>query len=945
MRNEYAKLTASDGAADDLFGTYAAISGDTMVVGTANNNLNFAGAYVFVRSAGIWTQQARLSASDGTDHDGFGMSVAVSGDNVFVGAWYDDIGPNVQGSVYVFVRPGGGWADMTETAKLTASDGAEGDYFGSSLAVSGDTLVVGAFFDDIGANTEQGSAYVFIKPVGGWINMTQTAKLTASDGAFYDFFNGQVGVFGDTVVVGAALDDIGLNADQGSAYVFVKPGGGWADMTQTAKLTASDGVSQDVFGISVAISGDTVYVGAYLDDIGPNANQGSVYVFVKPDVGWPINMTQTAKLTASDGVSDDLFGRDVAVSGDYVVIGAPGDDIGLNSGQGSAYVFVKPGGGWSDMSQAAALAASDGAASDFLGVSVAVSGDSVVVGAYTDDIGLNLNQGSVYVFTLGVLFVDANHGPAGLNDGSSWVNAFRYLNDALAAGGPPGLPPGSEIWVAKGTYKPDRIPPGNRAATFQLQSGVALYGGFDGTETVLSQRDPTLNTTILSGDLLGNDTPVPCTQNSPDCDSFGGLCVNGFCIIKNNNLDNSFHVVTGSGTDATAILDGFTITAGMVNAPQPLGGAGMRNNNGSPTVTNCTFSGNSAFDNGGGLLNVFNSSPTITNCTFRGNSGSLLGFGGGMYNYQSSPSVTNCTFSGNSAGTGGGMFNLSFSSPTVTNCTFSGNSGESGGGGMYNGSSNPAVTNCTFSANSARLAGGGIRNDENSSPTITNCTFSANRAIIVLGGGMFNYSGSSPTVINSILWGNSDSSGMGESAQVYTDSGTPVVNYSIVQGGWTGAGGTGVVNANPLFFDPDGADNAIGTIDDDLRLRTGSPAIDAGNNASVPADTLDLDGDLNVAEPIPFDLAGNARFVGTVDIGAYEYFPDCNNNGIDDATDIINLTSTDCNSTNWPSNVIPDECDIASCVPPNPGCGDCNSNRVPDGCDIGGVSQDTTPID
>jgi len=161
-----------------------------------------------------------------------------------------------------------------------------------------------------------------------------------------------------------------------------------------------------------------------------------------------------------------------------------------------------------------------------------------------------------------------------------------------------------------------------------------------------------------------------------------------------------------------------------------------------------------------------------------------------------------------------------------------------------------------------------------------------------------------------------------------------VVNYSIVQGGWTGAGGVGMLNSNPLFFDPDGVDNIIGTIDDNLRLRGSSPppggaspAINAGNNASVPADTLDLDGDLNVAEPIPFDLAGNARFVGPVDMGAYEYFPDCNNNGILDATDITNLTSTDCDN-----NLFPDECDIAQCAG-NPNCDDCNLNGLPDACD------------
>jgi hypothetical protein len=223
---------------------------------------------------------------------------------------------------------------MTETAKLTASDGADYDYFGFfSIAISGDTVVVGAVGDDIGANTDQGSAYVFVKPPGGWGNMTQTAKLTASDGAAGDWFGNSVAISGDTVVVAAAAADIGANTDQGSAYVFVKPPGGWGNMTETAKLTASDGADSDQFGASVAISGDTVVVGAVGDDIGANTDQGSAYVFVKPAGGWT-NMTETAKLTASDGAYGDRFGFSVAISGDTVVVGAPWKE--------SAYVFVEP---------------------------------------------------------------------------------------------------------------------------------------------------------------------------------------------------------------------------------------------------------------------------------------------------------------------------------------------------------------------------------------------------------------------------------------------------------------------------------------------------------------------------------------------------------------------------------------------------------------------------
>jgi len=161
---------------------------------------------------------------------------------------------------------------VIQKAKLTAADGEANDYFGRSVAISGETVVVGVDFDDIGANSNQGSAYVFVRPESGWADMTQTAKLTASGGAASDYFGYSVAISGDTVVAGSSNADIGANADQGSAYVFVRPESGWADMTQTAKLTASDGAASDYWGISVAVSGDTVVVGSAYDGVGPKGN-------------------------------------------------------------------------------------------------------------------------------------------------------------------------------------------------------------------------------------------------------------------------------------------------------------------------------------------------------------------------------------------------------------------------------------------------------------------------------------------------------------------------------------------------------------------------------------------------------------------------------------------------------------------------------------------------
>ena len=241
-------------------------------------------------------QEAKLTASDAAAHDFLGWAIAMSGDTIFAGAPGATVeGGSAPGAVYVFVKPTDGWANATQTAKLT--DGTVGDGFGFMLAVSGDTLVVGAPYTTIDGRLHQGAAYVFIEPRGGWANAsTPVAELTATDGAAHDGLGVSVAISRHTIVAGAP----GHNDFQGAAYVFVEPAGGWANATQTAKLTASDGAPEDQLGNSMAISGDTIVGGAEGATIGDNAGQGAVYVFVKPTGGWA-NGTQTAKLTASDG--------------------------------------------------------------------------------------------------------------------------------------------------------------------------------------------------------------------------------------------------------------------------------------------------------------------------------------------------------------------------------------------------------------------------------------------------------------------------------------------------------------------------------------------------------------------------------------------------------------------------------------------------------------------
>ena len=375
------KLTASDAAALDFFGEPVAISGDTLVTGAQGDDdaaPSSGSAYVFRRGSTAWSVEAKLTASDAAENDFFGHSVAISGDTIVVGADLDGDAGDFSGSAYVFQRSGTAW---NEEAKLTAGDAAADDRFGESVAISGDTVVVGAWFND-DADVDSGSAYVFQRNGTDW---SQQAKLTPSDAAASDLFGVSVAISGDTVVVGAWLDD-DAGADSGSAYVFQRSGTAWSEQ---AKLTASDAAAGDVFGVSVAISGDTVVVGAYgNDDAGPDS--GSAYVFQRSGTAW----SEQAKLTAGNAAEGDLFGRSVSVGGDIAVVGAVGEDV-AGPDSGSAYVFRRNGTAW--WSEQAKLTASDAAAEDLFGRSVAVSGDTVVAGAVGgSDAGLQ--SGSAYVF-------------------------------------------------------------------------------------------------------------------------------------------------------------------------------------------------------------------------------------------------------------------------------------------------------------------------------------------------------------------------------------------------------------------------------------------------------------------------------------------------------------------------------------------------------------------
>jgi hypothetical protein len=381
LPTEQAKLTASDAAVGDLFGWTVGLSGDTAVIGAFSdddNGQSSGSAYVFTRSGVAWTEQAKLTASDAAAGDVFGRSVAISGDTVVIGAQGDDDAGSFSGSVYVFTRSGTTW---TEQAKLTASDAAAGDQLGSSVDVDVDSIVAGAVDND-DAGVSSGSAYVFARSGTTW---TEQAKLTASDAAAGDNF-GLAAIFGDTVLIGAPGDD-DSGERSGSAYVFTRGGTTWSEQ---AKLTASDGVTLDSFGASVAIEHDTAVIGA--NHLGGPTNPSAAYVFTRSGTTW----AEQAKLVASDTANDDQFGSAVSISGDTVMVGANGPDQ-FGSGvpaPGAAYLFTRSGATWTEQAK---LAATIPATFDNFGFSVDLDEGTALIGAVGDDDGGSFS-GAAYVF-------------------------------------------------------------------------------------------------------------------------------------------------------------------------------------------------------------------------------------------------------------------------------------------------------------------------------------------------------------------------------------------------------------------------------------------------------------------------------------------------------------------------------------------------------------------
>ncbi len=407
-----AELVPADGKAYDLAGLAVATSGNVVALGSPldDDKGTSSGTVNVFRFNGVaWIQEAKLHASDGAAHDRFGYAVALDGDRLVVGARFHDGAAMDTGAAYVYRFTGNSWV---QEAELLANDAASFDYFGWSVGIDGDRILVGAFEDD-DKGSGAGAAYVFHFDGLQWV---QEAKILASDGGVFDHFGTSVSIAGDVALVGAPFDDASGNAS-GSAYVFRLLGGSWV---QEAKIKATDFSSSAQFGISVSTDGTRAMVGAWGDDQ-HGWDAGAAYVFAASGSTW----VQEVKLTSDDNGAGDLFGTSVALRGDDAVVGAPFNDA-TSIRSGAAYRYKHSGVAWLEEQK---LTAATNDSLEGFGYAVDVGDVARVVGVpYDNDLGSE--SGSAYVFTtVNPLFGDLN--------GDGHVNAadLAILLGAWGGGG------------------------------------------------------------------------------------------------------------------------------------------------------------------------------------------------------------------------------------------------------------------------------------------------------------------------------------------------------------------------------------------------------------------------------------------------------------------------------------------------------------------------------
>jgi hypothetical protein len=385
------KVTSTPRGVGAEMGYSVAVSGDTMVVGARHDSTTAAqagAAFVFVLSGTTWTQQAVLLANDGAASDEFGYSVAISDNTIVVGAFHDDSPLSNAGSAYVFVRSGATW---TFQQKLTANDQTADDLFGNAVAAEGDTIVVGAYHADLPSNSEAGSAYRYTRSGTVWSQVQRLLPVQGPNGVLLgDHFGSATAMSGGKVAIGASGDDNPFTA-AGAVYVFALNGGTYS---VEQKLTIASGTNGDSFGGSVAIEGNMLVGGATENSgvVGQSAI-GAAYAFEFNGSTWQ----SQGRLVASDRAGFDRFGWSVGVSDGVIAVGARGDTTAAGSEAGSTYIFNRSGSTWTEMQK---LTPGDPLNGDRFGASVALSFGNLLIGAVEKQLTSPNGQGAVYYFRL-----------------------------------------------------------------------------------------------------------------------------------------------------------------------------------------------------------------------------------------------------------------------------------------------------------------------------------------------------------------------------------------------------------------------------------------------------------------------------------------------------------------------------------------------------------------
>jgi hypothetical protein len=370
------KVAPDDSAPNYSFGFAIALSDDTAMIGAGGAGQG--AVYVFTNQSGNWIQTQKISPP--ANAGAFGGSISLQGTTVLIGANAATVGANsYQGAAYVYALNEGVWQFVQE---LTSNDGASSDFFGSTVALDGNTALIDAHGATVNGNASQGAAYIFTQSSGLW---TQSQKLTASDGLAYDGFGSMVILSGSTAFIGADFATVNGNFATGAAYVFTQSGGVW---TQTQKLTADDGQSFDLFGVPLTFQGTHALIAASNSTGNGNATQGNVYAFENVGGVW----TQTQKFTSTDGQAGDLFGSAVSLNGNEAMVGA----IQFNVGPGEAYRFSLVDGQWAQQEK---FTASDGLLNDNYGVSIVYDGANILIGASEATVNGNAYAGAAYFYT------------------------------------------------------------------------------------------------------------------------------------------------------------------------------------------------------------------------------------------------------------------------------------------------------------------------------------------------------------------------------------------------------------------------------------------------------------------------------------------------------------------------------------------------------------------